>query len=144
MFVLFYTLLEGGRIFPKRLWNKHRWTQASWVHDTAFGGRLRQSKSRKQGFLQSKSAFFSHIFGLRWLKSIVHVLFYTLLEDGRIFPKCLWIKHCETQASSVRNAAFGGRFDLIKPDHKFGQLDTCILYDERSLGKGNKLNIPWL
>ena len=23
-------------------------------------------------------------------------------------------------------------------------LDTCILYDERSLGKGNKLNIPWL
>ena len=21
-------------------------------------------------------------------------------------------------------------------------LDTCILYDERSLGKGNKLNIP--
>ena len=23
-------------------------------------------------------------------------------------------------------------------------LDTCILYNERSLGKGNKLNIPWL
>ena len=64
----------------------------------------------------------------------MHVLFYTLLEDGRIFPKCLRIKHRETQASLVRDTAFGGRFDLIKQHRKFGQLDTCIFYDEISLG----------
>ena len=48
------------------------------------------------------------------------------------------------QASSVRDTAFGGRFDLIKQHRKFGQLDTWILYDDICLGKGNNLNILWL
>ena len=38
---------------------------------------------------------------------------YTLLEDGRIYVFEL------NTASSVRDAAFGGRFYLIKSDRKF-------------------------
>ena len=49
----------------------------------------------------------------------MHVLSYTLLEDGRILPRRLWIKHRGTQASSVRDTAFDGRFYLIKSDRKF-------------------------
>ena len=80
---------------------------------------------------------FHAFFGLsKWLESIVHVLFYTLLGDWRIFQWRLWIKHRETQASLARDTAFGGRFDLIKSDRKFGHIHL--------LGKGNKLNIPWL
>ena len=50
----------------------------------------------------------------------MHVLFYTLVEDGHIFPRRLWIKHRWTQASCVHDTAFGGQFNLIKLDHKFG------------------------
>ena len=49
----------------------------------------------------------------------MHVLSYTLLEDGCIFPRRLLVKHRRTQASSVRDTAFGGRFYLIKSDRKF-------------------------
>ena len=52
----------------------------------------------------------------------MHVVFYTWIEDGRIFPKGLWIKHCWRQASSDHDTAFGGRFYFIKLDRKFGYM----------------------
>ena len=52
----------------------------------------------------------------------MHVLSYSLLEDGLIFPRCFLIKHRGTQASSVCDTAFGGQFYLIKLDCKFGYM----------------------
>ena len=67
------------------------------------------------------------------------------LKMGAYFQNAFELNTAKhNKASSVRDTAFGGRFDLIKQHRKFDQLDTCIFYDKISLGKGNKLNIPWL
>ena len=75
----------------------------------------------------------------------VSCMFYSTLclKMGAYFQNVFELNTAK-QASSVRDTAFGGRFDLIKQHRKFGQLDTCILYDDISLGKGNNLNILWL
>ena len=46
------------------------------------------------------------------------------LQMGAYFNDTFFfsIEHRETQAFSVRDTAFGGRFDLIKPDRKFGYM----------------------
>ena len=75
-------------------------------------------KSRKhKDLLQSKSAFFSHIFWIiTMIKEYCTCLFYTVLEDGCIFRRRFWIEPHWTQASLIDDTAFCGWFDLIKSD----------------------------
>ena len=141
MHVLFYTLPEDGRKFPKRLLIKHHWTQASWIHDTSFWGRLGRSKSRKRDLQSNQHSF--HEFLNYHNDYRVSCMFYSTLclkidtyfndifEFYTAKHKPLWFTIPHVVADSTWSNRIVG-------------LDTCILYDERSLSKGNKLNIPWL